>query len=71
MADFGKVAVLMGGRSSEREISLLSGNAGPQAAVNAGTAHGALLQTTRGDTSQVGLSELKNMLSGGGARIDR
>ena len=51
--------------------SLLSGNAGPQAAVNAGTAHGALLQTTRGDTSQVGLSELKNMLSGGGARIDR
>ena len=27
MADFGKVAVLMGGRSSEREISLLSGNA--------------------------------------------
>ena len=27
MADFGKVAVLMGGRSAEREISLLSGNA--------------------------------------------
>ena len=27
MTDFGKVAVLMGGRSSEREISLLSGNA--------------------------------------------
>ncbi|MGH8850361.1 MAG: D-alanine--D-alanine ligase, partial [Casimicrobiaceae bacterium] len=26
-ADFGKVAVLMGGPSSEREISLLSGNA--------------------------------------------
>jgi D-alanine-D-alanine ligase len=26
-ADFGKVAVLMGGRSAEREISLLSGNA--------------------------------------------
>ena len=26
MADFGKVAVLMGGRSAEREISLLSGN---------------------------------------------
>ena len=25
--DFGKVAVLMGGRSAEREISLLSGNA--------------------------------------------
>lgn len=27
MADFGKVAVLFGGRSAEREISLLSGNA--------------------------------------------
>ena len=26
-ADFGKVAVLLGGDSSEREISLLSGNA--------------------------------------------
>src|ERR1700682_3042394 len=27
MSEFGKVAVLMGGPSSEREISLLSGNA--------------------------------------------
>ena len=27
MSDFGKVAVLMGGPSAEREISLLSGNA--------------------------------------------
>jgi D-alanine-D-alanine ligase len=27
MSDFGKVAVLMGGRSAEREISLMSGNA--------------------------------------------
>ena len=26
-SDFGKVAVLFGGRSAEREISLLSGNA--------------------------------------------
>ena len=26
-ADFGKVAVLLGGRSAEREISLKSGNA--------------------------------------------
>src|SRR5665213_1980414 len=26
MSDFGKVAVLMGGRSSEREVSLMSGN---------------------------------------------
>ena len=27
MTDFGKVAVLLGGPSAEREISLLSGNA--------------------------------------------
>ncbi len=51
--------------------SLLSGNPDAQAAVNAGTAHGALLQTTRGDTSQVDAGELRNMLAGGGARIVR
>ena len=39
--DFGKVAVLMGGRSAEREISLRSGNAVLAALVNAGVdAHG-------------------------------
>jgi len=39
--DFGKVAVLMGGRSGEREISLRSGNAVLAALVNAGVdAHG-------------------------------
>jgi len=33
-ADFGKVAVLLGGQSAEREISLLSGNAVHQALLN-------------------------------------
>jgi 2-dehydro-3-deoxygluconokinase len=50
--------------------AFLSG-AGPQEAVNVGTAHGALLQTTRGDTSQVTLAELKHTMAGGGARIVR
>ena len=40
-ADYGKVAVLLGGRSAEREISLLSGNAVLQALREAGVdAHG-------------------------------
>ncbi len=43
----------------------------PQAAVNLGTAHGALVQTTRGDTSQVTPAELEHVASGGGARIKR
>jgi 2-dehydro-3-deoxygluconokinase len=43
----------------------------PQNAVNLGTAHGALLQTTRGDTSQITLSELKHVAKGGSARINR
>jgi len=43
----------------------------PQTAVNLGTAHGALLQTTRGDTSQVTLKELEHVAGGGGARIIR
>ena len=43
----------------------------PQAAVDLGTAHGALLQTTRGDTSQVTLKELEHLAGGGGARIVR
>ena len=40
-------------------------------AVNMGTAHGALLQTTRGDTSQVTLEELRRIAGGGSARIIR
>ena len=47
------------------------GGAGPQEAVNVGTAHGALLQTTRGDTSQVTLAELRAAVSGVGSRIVR
>ncbi len=45
--------------------------ADPQTAVDLGTAHGALLQTTRGDTSEITLKELKHVASGGGARIIR
>jgi 2-dehydro-3-deoxygluconokinase len=45
--------------------------ADPQQAVNLGTAHGALLQTTRGDTSQITLKELEHVATGGGARIIR
>jgi len=40
-------------------------------AVRLGTAHGALVQTTRGDTSQVTLAELKHAAAGGSARIQR
>ena len=50
--------------------ALLAGM-GPQEAVDMGTAHGALLQTTRGDTSQVTLEELRRVASGAGARIIR
>ncbi|MFP4224570.1 MAG: sugar kinase [Phycisphaeraceae bacterium] len=43
----------------------------PQTAVNLGTANGAMLQTTRGDTSQITLEELQRVAGGGGARIIR
>ncbi len=43
----------------------------PQEAVNLGTAHGAMLQTTRGDTSQITYKELMHVAGGGGARIIR
>jgi 2-dehydro-3-deoxygluconokinase len=49
----------------------LTGGTDPQVAVNAGTAHGALVQTTRGDTSQVSAEELLRVAAGGGARIIR
>ena len=51
--------------------SYLTGETDPQVAVNIGTAHGALLQTTRGDTSQVSAAELRRVASGAGARIVR
>ncbi|MBI1367321.1 MAG: sugar kinase [Planctomycetes bacterium] len=44
---------------------------GPQECVDLGVAHGALLMTTRGDTSQITLSELKHTAAGGSARIVR
>lgn len=46
-------------------------DADPQVSVNLGTAHGAMLQSTRGDTSQVALQELQHVAAGGGARIIR
>jgi 2-dehydro-3-deoxygluconokinase len=43
----------------------------PEQIVNFGAAHGALLQTTRGDTSQVSLDEVMHVMKGGSARIQR
>jgi 2-dehydro-3-deoxygluconokinase len=43
----------------------------PDDIVNFGAAHGALLQTTRGDTSQVFLDEVMHVMKGGSARIQR
>ena len=42
-----------------------------QSCVDLGAAHGALLQTTRGDCSQINLEELQHVASGGSARIKR
>jgi len=49
---------------------LLSGK-GPQEAVEYGAAHGALAQSTRGDTSMVTLDEVEHVVKGGSARIKR
>lgn len=43
----------------------------PQDAVDFGAAHGALVQTTRGDNSKVDLEEVHDAMSGGTARIKR
>lgn len=43
----------------------------PSEIVDFGAAHGALLQTTRGDTSQVSLEEVMHVMRGGSARIQR
>jgi 2-dehydro-3-deoxygluconokinase len=43
----------------------------PRDIVNFGAAHGALLQTTRGDTSQTTLDEVMHVARGGSARIQR
>jgi len=49
---------------------LLHGMA-PQECVELGAAHGALLQSTRGDTSMVTMEEVKHVMTGGSARIKR
>ncbi|MCA9231196.1 MAG: sugar kinase [Planctomycetales bacterium] len=43
----------------------------PQDCVNLGVAHGAMLMSTRGDTSQITLGELQHVAGGGSARIIR
>jgi len=48
----------------------LTGNT-PQDCVNLGVAHGALLMSTMGDTSQITLDELLHTTAGGSARIKR
>jgi 2-dehydro-3-deoxygluconokinase len=46
-------------------------NMSPQECVEMGAAHGALLQSTRGDTSMVTMEEIKHVMGGGSARIKR
>jgi len=58
------------GFSSGLIYGLLSGQT-PQQCVEMGAAHGALVQSTRGDTSMVTLEEIKHVMEGGGARIRR
>ncbi len=43
----------------------------PQLAVDYGAAHGALAMTTPGDTSMASLAEVKKLVGGGGARVER
>ena len=43
----------------------------PEKAVQYGAAHGALAMTTPGDTTMASLSEVKKVVSGGGARVVR
>jgi 2-dehydro-3-deoxygluconokinase len=49
---------------------LLSGMT-PQECVEMGAAHGALLKSTRGDTSMVTMEEIRHVMGGGSARIKR
>jgi 2-dehydro-3-deoxygluconokinase len=58
------------GFSSGLAYGFLSGMS-PNEVVNFAVAHGALLQTTRGDTSQVALEEVLHVMRGGSARIQR
>src|SRR5579862_860263 len=58
------------GFSSGFAYGFLNGKT-PQECVDLGAAHGALLQTTRGDSSQIDLEELIHVFKGGSARIKR
>ena len=58
------------GFSSGFAFGFLNGKSA-QECVDLGAAHGALLQTTRGDTSQIDLDELMHVTKGGSARIKR
>ena len=58
------------GFSSGFAYGFLSGKT-PQECVDLGAAHGALLQSTRGDTSMIDLEELTHVFKGGSARIKR
>lgn len=58
------------GFASGFAYGFLSGKT-PHECVNLGVAHGALLQSTRGDTSQITLDELLHVAGGGSARIKR
>ena len=58
------------GFASGTIYALLSGK-GPDEAVNWGAAHGALAQSTRGDTSMVSRDEVEHVVKGGSARIKR
>jgi 2-dehydro-3-deoxygluconokinase len=58
------------GFSSGFAYGFLTGKT-PQECVGLGAAHGALLQSTRGDTSQIDLEELMHVFRGGSARIKR
>jgi len=49
----------------------LLSNGDPQGAIDLGTAHGALVMTTPGDTSMASLAEVKKIAGGGGSHVDR
>jgi 2-dehydro-3-deoxygluconokinase len=58
------------GFSSGFAYGFLNGKT-PQECVDLGAAHGSLLQSTRGESSQIDLEELTHVFKGGSARIKR
>ena len=58
------------GFASGFTYGFLSGKS-PQECADLGVAHGAMLMSTRGDTSQIDLEELMHVAGGGSARIKR